>query len=386
MVIVSRRKLICRAAALAAAAAVAWGTPPPPAQAQGDIVVFAAASLKDALDAINAEWQKETGKKATISYAASSVLAKQIEQDAPAQIFISADLDWMDYVEQKKLIKPESRVNLLGNRIVLIARKDKAQPVEIRQGFDLAKLIGGGYLALANVDSVPAGKYAKAALEKLNVWSSVADKVAQSADVRAACYVSRAARRLWASSIRPMPPPIRTLRSLACSPITRTRRSSIPSLSPQKRAIPRPKPFMRISGARRPRRDSRRRASPSSTKPWPTRRMGLAVSVRGVNGFRLSRKRLHDSGDLRTKIAWCSPESISPQIPMSAARLVGTRTPRRRRAPSTTFDAGQPTVGGRAVSRERQRHAWRRDCASRCVAAAERQAAALSVKVVLPRG
>ena len=183
---VSRRKLICRVAALAAAAAVAWDTPPPPAQAQGDIVVFAAASLKDALDAINDEWQKETGKKATIFYAASSALAKQIEQGAPAQIFISADLDWMDYVEQKKLIKPESRVNLLGNRIVLIARKDKAQPFEIRQGFALAKLIGGGHLALANVDSVPAGKYAKAALEKLNVWSSVADKIAQSADVRAA--------------------------------------------------------------------------------------------------------------------------------------------------------------------------------------------------------
>src|SRR5262249_10165764 len=186
MVMVSRRKLICRVAALAAAAAVAWGTPPPPAQAQDDIVVFAAASLKDALDAINAEWQKETGKKATISYAASSALAKQIEQDLPAQIFISADLDWMDYVEQKKLIKPESRVNLLGNRLVLIARKDNAQPVEIRQGFDLAKLIGDGHLALANVNSVPAGKYAKAALEKLNVWSSVADKIAQSADVRAA--------------------------------------------------------------------------------------------------------------------------------------------------------------------------------------------------------
>ena len=184
---VSRRKLICGAAALAVAAAMAWGTPPsPPAQAQGDVVVFAAASLKDALDAINAEWQKETGKKVTIFYAASSVLAKQIEQDAPAQIFISADLDWMNYVEQKKLIKPESRVNLLGNRIVLIARKDKAQPVEIRPGFDLAKLIGRGYLALAEVDSVPAGRYAKTALEKLNVWSSVSDKVAQSADVRAA--------------------------------------------------------------------------------------------------------------------------------------------------------------------------------------------------------
>jgi molybdate transport system substrate-binding protein len=209
-VMVSRRKLICRAAALAAAAAVARGMPPLPAQAQGDIVVFAAASLKDALDAINAEWQKETGKKATISYAASSVLGKQIEQDAPAQVFISADVDWMDYVEQKKLIKPESRVKLLGNRIVLIARKDNAQPIEIRQGFDLAKLLGRGHLALANVDSVPAGKYAKAALEKLDVWPSVADKLAQSADVRAACCVSRAARRLSASSIKPMPPPIRT--------------------------------------------------------------------------------------------------------------------------------------------------------------------------------
>jgi molybdate transport system substrate-binding protein len=166
---------------------VAWGTLQASAQAQGDdIVVFAAASLTNALDAINAEWQKETGKKATIIYAASSVLAKQIEQDAQAQIFISADLYWIDYLEQRKLIKPESRVNLLGNRIVLIARKDIAQPIEIRQGFDLAKLVGRGYLAVANVDSVPAGKYAKAALEKLGVWQSVAGKLAQSADVRAA--------------------------------------------------------------------------------------------------------------------------------------------------------------------------------------------------------
>jgi molybdate transport system substrate-binding protein len=187
MVMISRGKAICRVAALATAAGVAWGTLQTSAQAQGDeIVVFAAASLTNALDAIKAEWQKETGKKATIIYAASSVLAKQIEQDAPAQIFISADPDWMDYLEQRKLIKPESRVNLLGNRIVLIARKDIAQPIEIRQGFDLAKLVGRGYLAVANVDSVPAGKYAKAALEKLGVWQSVADKLAQSADVRAA--------------------------------------------------------------------------------------------------------------------------------------------------------------------------------------------------------
>src|SRR5262249_23472738 len=109
MVIMSRRKLFCRVAALVTSAAVAWGTLQAPAQVQGgDIVIFAAASLTDALDAINAEWQKETGKKATISYAASSVLAKQIEQHAPAQIFISADLDWMDYLEQRKLIKPQS--------------------------------------------------------------------------------------------------------------------------------------------------------------------------------------------------------------------------------------------------------------------------------------
>src|SRR5262249_50349847 len=187
MVMMSRRKLICRVAALATAAAVAWGTLQAPAQAQGgDIVIFAAASLKDALDAINSEWQKETGKKAYISYAASTMLGKQIEQDAPAQIFISADLDWMDYVEQKKLIKPESRVNLLGNRLVLIARKDNAQPVEIRQGFDLAKLIGDGHLALANVNSVPAGKYAKAALEKLHAWSGLAAQTGQAADFRAA--------------------------------------------------------------------------------------------------------------------------------------------------------------------------------------------------------
>src|SRR5262244_1528345 len=184
---ISRREWLGRIAGVGAAALLAWGPPQTSARAQGgDLVVFAAASLKDALDAINAEWQKETGKKATISYAASSALAKQIEQDAPAQIFISADLDWMDYVEQKKLIKPESRVNLLGNRIVLIARRDKAQAIEIKKGFDLAKLLGRGYLALANVDSVPAGKYAKAALEKLDVWPSVADKLAQSADVRAA--------------------------------------------------------------------------------------------------------------------------------------------------------------------------------------------------------
>jgi molybdate transport system substrate-binding protein len=164
------------------------GAPPTAwAQAQsGDIVVFAAASLKNALDTINTLWKKETGKSAKISYAASSALAKQMEQGAPAQMFISADLDWMDYVEKKGLIKPETRSNLLGNRIVLIAPKDKAEPVDIKPGFDLARVIGDGRLSMANVDTVPAGKYGKAALEKLGVWRGVSAKLAQTENVRAA--------------------------------------------------------------------------------------------------------------------------------------------------------------------------------------------------------
>jgi len=182
----SRRKFLGRLV-LTAATLVAWGAPQNPARAQGgDVVVFAAASLKNALDAINDQWHKETGKKAVISYAASSALAKQIEQGAPAQMFISADLDWMDYLARKNLIKPETRLNLLGNRIVLIAPKDKAQAVDIKPGFDLVKILGNGRLSMANVDAVPAGKYAKAALEKLGIWSSVSDKIAQAENVRAA--------------------------------------------------------------------------------------------------------------------------------------------------------------------------------------------------------
>jgi molybdate transport system substrate-binding protein len=183
----SRRTWLAGALGLAAATTLAVGPPQPPVHAQGgDVVVFAAASLKNALDAINAQWQKETGKKAVISYGASPALAKQIEQAAPAQMFISADLDWMDYVAQKNLIKPETRSNLLGNRIVLIAHKDKAQRIEIKPGFDLGKVLGDGRLSMANVDSVPAGKYGKAALEKLGAWASVSNKLAQAENVRAA--------------------------------------------------------------------------------------------------------------------------------------------------------------------------------------------------------
>src|SRR5690606_22676952 len=157
-----------------------------PAAAAEKVTVFAAASLKNALDAANAAFAKETGNETTVSYAASSALAKQIEAAAPADLFISADLAWMDYVAEKKLIKDDTRSNLLGNRIVLVASKDKASDVEIKDGFDLAGLLGDGRLAMGAVDSVPAGKYGKAALEKLGVWSAVEAKVAGAESVRAA--------------------------------------------------------------------------------------------------------------------------------------------------------------------------------------------------------
>jgi molybdate transport system substrate-binding protein len=105
----------------------------------------------------------------------------------PAQIFISANLDWMDYGAAKHLIKPESRSNLLGNRLVLIASKQEAEPQDLRPGFDLAKILGkDGRLAMANVDAVPAGKYGKAALEQLGLWPGVAHEIAQTENVRAA--------------------------------------------------------------------------------------------------------------------------------------------------------------------------------------------------------
>jgi molybdate transport system substrate-binding protein len=173
--------------ALLCVALLAGGGSIRPATAQSrDVLVFAAASLKNALDDIAGQWQRETGKKVVVSYAASNTLIKQIEQGAPADIFISADLDWMDYGQQKGLIKPESRANLLGNRIVLVAPKDSAVSIEIKPGIDLGAVLKGGRLAMANVDAVPAGKYGKAALEKLGGWEGVKDKIAQAESVRAA--------------------------------------------------------------------------------------------------------------------------------------------------------------------------------------------------------
>ena len=172
-------------AALAAAAAVAMPLAAP-AQ-EKSIIVFAAASMKNALDDVDAAFTKKSGVKVLASYAASSALMKQIEQGAPADVYVSADLKWMDYGSQKKLVQDQTRVNLLGNRLVLVAPRDaKIGEVAIGPGLDLAKLADGGRIATGDVRAVPVGLYAKAALEKLSLWASVEPKMAMADNVRAA--------------------------------------------------------------------------------------------------------------------------------------------------------------------------------------------------------
>jgi molybdate transport system substrate-binding protein len=178
---VHRREIL----GIAAAIAVAGNTTVTRAEAQ-PLLVFAAASLKNALDDIDAGWRRGTGKHARISYAASSLLAKQIENGAPADLFISADSDWMDYLETRKLIKPGSRSDLLGNGIVLIAPAASPIKLTIAPGFALASALGGGRLAMADPAAVPAGRYGRAALEKLGVWDTVASRIAAAENVRAA--------------------------------------------------------------------------------------------------------------------------------------------------------------------------------------------------------
>jgi molybdate transport system substrate-binding protein len=157
-----------------------------------DLVVFAAASLKNALDNANALYLREKGQKVVVSYAASPVLARQIENAAPADIFMSADLDWMDYLAQRNLIKANTRTNLLGNRLVLAAPADSQVVLTIAPNFPLAQALGNGRLAIADPNSVPAGKYGKAALEALGVWQSVSNKIVPGPDVRATLvFVSR---------------------------------------------------------------------------------------------------------------------------------------------------------------------------------------------------
>src|SRR3954452_10217733 len=149
-----------------------------PALAQDKtLTVFAAASMKNALDDIDAAYTAKTGIRIVASYAASSALAKQIEQGAPADVFASADSDWMDYAVGRKNINEPTRVNLLGNAIVLIAPKDsKIDHVTIGPGFDLSKLAGSGKIATGDVRAVPVGKYTKAALERLGAWQAAEPK------------------------------------------------------------------------------------------------------------------------------------------------------------------------------------------------------------------
>jgi molybdate transport system substrate-binding protein len=169
-----------------AAAAALPGFAALPATAE-DVTVFAAASLKNALDEVAGNYQEETGKTILISYAGSSALAKQIEAGAPADIFFSADLAWMDYVAERDLIRNDTRETLLGNAIVLVAPADAGISVTIEPGMDLVAALGAdGHLAMANVDSVPAGKYGKASLDSLGIWDAVAPHVVQADNVRAA--------------------------------------------------------------------------------------------------------------------------------------------------------------------------------------------------------
>lgn len=163
------------------------GTAPAAAQEPRPVIVFAAASLQTALNAVAGAWQKETGKRVTFSYAASSALARQLDQGAPADIFASADLAWMDWSQQRNLVKPGSRKTLLANTLVLI--EPAAQPATrlvIAPGFPLAAAIGDSRLATGNTRSVPVGRYAQAALTALGVFDQVSPRIAGTDNVRAA--------------------------------------------------------------------------------------------------------------------------------------------------------------------------------------------------------
>ena len=162
----------------------------PPQMARGQdksLLVFAAASMKDALDDVDAAFTRASGIKVTTSYDASSVMIKQIEAGAPADVFLSADIDWMDYGSKHGLIKDDTRVNLLGNQLVLITSKtSKLSNVTIGPGFEFGKLAGSGRIVTGDVRTVPVGLYAKAALEKLGAWGAVEPKLTATANVRVA--------------------------------------------------------------------------------------------------------------------------------------------------------------------------------------------------------
>lgn len=165
---------------------------PARAQEADKLIVFAAASLTEALNEVGDAYAKTGKPRPVFSYAASSALARQIENGAPAGLFVSADEEWMDYLAQRKLIVPDTRTSFLGNTLVLITPADRPLRLTITPGLDLAKLLGNSKLALADPDNVPAGRYGKAALEHLKVWSAVESNVVRGDSVRGAlAFVER---------------------------------------------------------------------------------------------------------------------------------------------------------------------------------------------------
>jgi molybdate transport system substrate-binding protein len=161
------------------------GSPIEPARG-ADLTVFAAASLKEALDEQVSRFEAETRDRIVVSYGGSNALARQIEAGAPADIFLSADTDWIDYLDKRNLLRSGTRIDLLRNRLVLIAPADTRASLPIAPGFALGAALGPGKLAMANPDGVPAGKYGKAALTALGVWTSVESRIARTDNVRAA--------------------------------------------------------------------------------------------------------------------------------------------------------------------------------------------------------
>jgi molybdate transport system substrate-binding protein len=162
------------------------------AAAAEDVLVFAAATLQNALNEAVEAYRRDGGSPVRVSYAPSPALVRQLEAGAPADLLISADADWMDDAARKALIRKETRVDLLASRLVLIAPSDSAVSTEIAPGFPLATLLKGGRLAMCDPMMMPAGRYGRAALQALGIWSSVADRVANADSVRAALvYVAR---------------------------------------------------------------------------------------------------------------------------------------------------------------------------------------------------
>lgn len=177
---------------VAAVAALVLGLSAATVRAE-EVVVFAAASLTNALNEVGAAFAAQTGHTMKPSYAASSALAKQVEQGAPAHVFASADLKWMDYMAEKKLVDPDTRFNLLGNTLVLVAPADSpTSKVEIDPKTDIAALVGTGHVATGNPDSVPVGLYFKQAMQRSGQWEAVRPKIASTDSVRAAlAFVER---------------------------------------------------------------------------------------------------------------------------------------------------------------------------------------------------